>query len=573
MAASGTRTVKVKFDGDAKGLSRAAASGEKAISGWQKRMQSIGKGIGGIGGKIGGSIAGAAKVGVAGIAVLGAGIVGLGPQLYDAAAGIELMGKKAKTVFGDQLGQVEKWAEENARGMGLTKREAVGAAASLGDLLIPMGFARDKAAKMSTDIIGLSGALAEWSGGTRSTAEVNEILTAALLGETDSLKSLGIAISAADIEARLAKKGQEELTGAARQQAEALAIQELLFEKSTDAQKAYADGAGSMARKAAESKARLKEMGETLLVTVTPLLTKMGDAVSKYVLPLLEKFVAWVAGPGKYKIAEAALSMTSAFLSFGEGLLKVLASVLRTTTSWASSVLSIAAKVAYGLGDKGLGDKLTKSAASVKQWGVDTARNMDNAAGKLGTWNEAVLGMRDEVKLRADIADLQTKIDTAKERLKDPKLIKPEKAKIRADITNLIAQRDKAKRELNGLPNKTVKITGTVIWQHRGLTPESRRVIIEKGRAAGGPVWPGWTGWVGENGPELVTFGQNARVHSAPESRAMAERAMAGSGGGSITVENHIEIGGEVMRVVRSQIKADHKDTRRRVLAGAGGAR
>lgn len=574
--ASGTRTVKVKFDGDAKGLNRAAASGERAMSGWQRKMQGVGKGIGKIGAGIGAGLATAAKAGVAGVAILGAGLVGLGPKLYDAAANIELMGKKAATVFGNQISQVEKWAEANAHGMGLTKREAVNAAAGLGDLLIPMGFARKEAANMSTKIIGLSGALSEWSGGTRSTAEVNEILTSALLGETDSLKGLGIAISAADIEARLAKKGQEELTGAARQQAEALAIQELLFEKSTDAQKAYANGAGSMARKAQESKARLKEMGESLLVTATPALQGLGDAVIKYALPLLERFVKWVSGPGKYVIAETAVSWLSSFLTFGQGLLKFLAGVLRTVTGWASNVLSVAAKVAYGLGNKGLGDKLSKASGDVKRWGSDVARQMDNSAAKLGEWNKSVDGMRKEIQLRANIADLQTKINTAKAELKNPNLTKERRAKLSADITRLIAARKAASAELDKLKGKTVNINGFVHWQHKNLTPESRRVIIEKGKADGGPFSRGWTGWVGEEGPELVTFGSGGRVHSAPESRRIAQDAMAGSsgsGGGGVFEGNLYLDSGQLLGLVRGAIRESNRGIRRRVLSGTGGAR
>ena len=68
------------------------------------------------------------------------------------------------------------------------------------------------------------------------------ILTKAYLGERDALTSLGIKISEADVQARLAANGQDELTGAALEQAKAVATQQLIFEKSTDAQKAWSDG-------------------------------------------------------------------------------------------------------------------------------------------------------------------------------------------------------------------------------------------------------------------------------------------------------------------------------------------
>lgn len=187
---------------------------------------------------------------------------GLFTDAGKAAISLEQNAKKAATVFGNELDSVEQWADKAAHGMGLTNSQAVTLAAGMADLLIPMGMTREQASKMSTETIGLAGALSEWSGGQVSAAQASDILTKAYLGETDGLKALGISISAADVSARLAAKGQAELTGAARQQAEALAIQELIFEKSTDAQNAYANGAGSAARAQAEATAKMNEAKE-----------------------------------------------------------------------------------------------------------------------------------------------------------------------------------------------------------------------------------------------------------------------------------------------------------------------
>lgn len=233
------------------------------------------------GGKFG-KMAGAAKVG---LAAVGVATVAAGTYFFNAAARLEQMGAKAETVFGSQLGTVEDWAKKSAHAMGLTKREATGLAANFGDLLIPMGFSRKKAAEMSTEVVGLSGALSQWSGGTKSAAEVSDILSAAMLGETDGLKSLGIAIGAADIQARIAKKGQEELTGAAMQQAEAVAIQELIFEKSTDAQKKFAEGGSPLLMAQAKLKASLGEVRDTIAVKLIPVFAKMATFLVDKVLP------------------------------------------------------------------------------------------------------------------------------------------------------------------------------------------------------------------------------------------------------------------------------------------------
>ena len=84
------------------------------------------------------------------------------------------------------------------------------------------------------------------------------------------------------------------------------------------------------------------------------------------------------------------------------------------------------------------------------------------------------------------------------------------------------------------------------------------------GRAYGGPVTAGRSYLVGEQGkPEIFTPGATGYI-------TPMDKAGAGSGMAPIIVENHIEIGGEVVRVVRSEIRESNRSTKRAVLAGAG---
>jgi len=214
-----------------------------------------------------------AAVGVGAAVAAAGGIRQLGFRIQD-------LDKKARTVFAGQLPLVRKWAEENKRAFGLSSRETVGLAANFADLLIPMGFTRKEAAAMSTDVVGLAGALSKWSGGTKSTAEVSDILTSAMLGERDALKGLGISITEAEVDARLLKKGQDDLTGAALQQAEAIATQELIMEKSTDAQAAWAKGGKDAAEKQNALKNTVAELKERLATGLTPAIQKLVEWVN-----------------------------------------------------------------------------------------------------------------------------------------------------------------------------------------------------------------------------------------------------------------------------------------------------
>lgn len=259
---SGTRKLTIEIAGDAKGAGRAFDDAGKGAGGFSSIMQGVGQKSGQI----------MFDLGIKAFAMI--------PGILSTGANMEALGKKAETVFGDSLGQVQSWADANASAMGLTSKEATGLAAGIGDLLKPMGFTSDQAGTMSTDLLNLSGALSAWSGGQVSASEVSDIMTSALLGETDGLKQLGISISASDIQARLAKKGQENLTGAALEQAQALATQELIMEKSTDAQTAWADGSMDAIKAQNESKASIDTLKETLISALYPALQSLVPIVT-----------------------------------------------------------------------------------------------------------------------------------------------------------------------------------------------------------------------------------------------------------------------------------------------------
>lgn len=219
-------------------------------------------------------------------------------RLYQSSSRIEAVNKKYKTVFGESSAVIDQFAKDNAAALGLTNNEYKKSAAAVGDLLVPMGFTKQQAAGMSSDLVGLSGALAEWSAGTYEASQVSDILAKAMLGEREQLKSLGISISEADVKQRLLEKGQNRLQGAALAQARALATQELIFEKSKDAQKAFADGANSLQRKGTALRASLKNNFEMLANYLIPAFNWGIQALSSFTGWLVNngKTVAWLVG-------------------------------------------------------------------------------------------------------------------------------------------------------------------------------------------------------------------------------------------------------------------------------------
>lgn len=240
-----------------------------------------------------------AFAGVAAAAFTTDAIIQYGKELFKMGVEIDNTERKARTVFAQALQAVDAAAKQNAENIGLTTNAYVKLSAEIGDLLVPMGFQREEAAKLSTSTLDLAGALSEWTGGQYTTAQATEILRDGILGERDALKQLGISLEQADIDARLAEKGLKELTGQARQQAEAMATLEIITERSADAQRAFGDNAESSARKQAQLTARFQEIKEQLATATIPVferlisfaegategLTNIGDAIGRITSP------------------------------------------------------------------------------------------------------------------------------------------------------------------------------------------------------------------------------------------------------------------------------------------------
>lgn len=276
------RQIVVSIIGDAKQFDKTLdATGAKAET-FGSKFTGTAKAVLGYGTAIGGSMAVASGV------------------LFDHSKDLDAMNRKAEVVFGDSIGDIDKWASANAHAFGLTTTQLKYNAAAMQDLLVPMGFTRDRATEITKKMAGLSGALSEWSGGNVSATEANEALSKAMLGQYDALIPLGIKLDSAAVAAQVAADGNDKLTGSALQQAQATAVMELALAKSTDAQKAFADGANEPQRKAAEMGASIREAFDNISQAAAPVTQILG--------PMAVGFGQLATGLGPLKGAALAAS-------------------------------------------------------------------------------------------------------------------------------------------------------------------------------------------------------------------------------------------------------------------------
>lgn len=261
------RTVKIDILGDSKSVQGAFKDGEKSAD-------SFGSKLAGIGGK---AAAAFAVVGAAAVAGLGA----LSVKSIMAASDFEESLSKVNVVFGESAGQIEQFAQGAAQNLGMSSTAALSAAGTFGNLFVSMGMGQKPAADMSTSLLQLSSDLASFN--NMDPTEVLEKLRAGLTGETEPLKSLGINLNAAAIEAKAMEMGLADLTGELSPAAKAQAAYALIMEQTATAQGDFARTKDGVANSMRIIKASLSDVtvqiGQRLLPVVTPLIVAFASKI------------------------------------------------------------------------------------------------------------------------------------------------------------------------------------------------------------------------------------------------------------------------------------------------------
>jgi hypothetical protein len=266
-----TAQVEVIFSGDTKSLDSAFRKTRGEADSFGRTVDGTSKKATGALGKLGGAAKG---FGAGIIASIGVGAVGavfdFGVETLKAFEAIETGQKRAETVFGDSVGMVRDFATSIDQFTGLSTNQVVALTASIGDILVPMGFARDRAAELSTGMVDLATKLSLASGVPIDQA-INAT-TAAMVGEYDALKSLGVQLDAATVKSLLAAQGKGNLTGEAAKQAEAEAVLNEILRQTTDAQAQANAKMAEGGNKSAELSTTIANLKDKLTVSLGPAL-------------------------------------------------------------------------------------------------------------------------------------------------------------------------------------------------------------------------------------------------------------------------------------------------------------
>jgi hypothetical protein len=230
------------------------------MSGFHSDLGRAEKATQGFAGKIKNILSPRNVIGAAGIFGVGLGANALVQYAGDAAEAFGELEQTVNTideVFGDSSGKIHEWGETAAETAGMSQQTFMSSAAIMGQTLQNMGFTIEESADRTVELLGRAADMALAFGKRPQDALL--AITAAMRGERDTIEKFGVAIKQVDVNAKIAALGLDTSTAAAKKNAEAVAVVELVLEQSADQAGRFAESSDDIAARMATANARFDD--------------------------------------------------------------------------------------------------------------------------------------------------------------------------------------------------------------------------------------------------------------------------------------------------------------------------
>jgi hypothetical protein len=207
---------------------------------------------------------------------------------------------KVDVAFKNSSKEVRKFAETTLETFGIAEGTALDMAALFGDMATSMGVPTDKAATLSTAMVGLAGDLSSFK--NINIKEVTTALNGVFTGETESLKRLGIVMTQTNLKQFALSQGMSANIETMTQAQKVQLRYAYILEKTKNAQGDFArtsDGSANQMRIFSESVKELTvAFGEILLPYFTKAITYVNKVVKAFtnLSPATKKIIVVVAG-------------------------------------------------------------------------------------------------------------------------------------------------------------------------------------------------------------------------------------------------------------------------------------
>lgn len=234
-----------------------------------------------------------------------------------AASEFEETLSKFNAVFKEQAEVTRAWAKAFSMEVGRAEDQVIGFLSTMQDTFVPLGFARDKAAELSKQIVKLAVDLASFN--NESEPETIRSLQSALVGNTETVRKYGVIITQVTLGQELLNMGIAGGVQKATEQQKVMARLSIIMKSTTDAQGDAARTSGSFANQMKALNAAFRSLAVTAGQAVLPEMTKIVSAVKE----AAAKFGDWLRAGNRlremFKTLVTAWKISSKVLIFIAG--------------------------------------------------------------------------------------------------------------------------------------------------------------------------------------------------------------------------------------------------------------
>ena len=237
------------------------------------------------------------------LTAVGIAVAAVGRLAVNAAADAEETQSKFDAVFKDQAATVRVWAAEQAKAINRSKYVFEDYLSRLQDTFVPMGLAREEAAKLSKQVTTLAMDLSSFNNIAED--EALDRLQSALVGNHRTVRMFGVMISDVTLKAELFRMGLQGGTKAATEQQKMVARLNIIVRSTADAQGDAARTAGSMTNQLRGAQALIKELSVTVGKALVPTLQQL--------MPLFNGVVKWLTAVSETESGRALIVLAGGF--------------------------------------------------------------------------------------------------------------------------------------------------------------------------------------------------------------------------------------------------------------------
>jgi len=199
----------------------------------------------------------------------------LGKKMVGIASEAQETQSKFNDVFMEISGEAQVMANALSKNFGMARDEAQELLANTADLLIGFGFTRKEALKLSNAVQELSVDLVSFTNFSGGVTGASRAFTKALLGETESIKSLNKVVRQEDIMKQVRINAAKGLIFETLNQAKAQATFNIIQEQSRAAIGNYARTQEDFANVLRKTEAEMRDLSATLGGDFIPQLSKL----------------------------------------------------------------------------------------------------------------------------------------------------------------------------------------------------------------------------------------------------------------------------------------------------------